>query len=107
MPLILFSRAFFPSGSFFVVACLGLLFGGNLGNGLDRWVRGYVVDFVDVGIGGLRWYTFNIADASFVVGVIALVFAMLFLSRRSRRRRRGRPVRSTRRGDSGGATPSR
>ena len=32
-----------------------------------------------MGIGNLRWYTYNIADACFVVGVIALVFAMLFL----------------------------
>jgi len=80
VPIIIFSRAFFPSDSLFVRVCLGLLLGGDLGNMADRWMRGYVVDFVDVGIGGLRWYTFNIADACFVVGVIGLVFAMLFLS---------------------------
>ena len=78
-PIILFSRAYFPSDSWFVRVCIGLLFGGDLGNMADRWLRGYVVDFIDMGIGGLRWYTYNIADACFVVGVIALVFAMLFL----------------------------
>lgn len=78
-PIILFSRAYFPSDSWFVRVCIGLLFGGDLGNMADRWLRGYVVDFIDMGIGGLRWYTYNIADACFVVGVIALIFAMIFL----------------------------
>ena len=78
-PIILFSRAYFPSDSWFIRICIGLLFGGDLGNMTDRWLRGYVVDFIDMGIGSLRWYTYNIADACFVVGVIALIFAMLFL----------------------------
>lgn len=78
-PIILFSRAYFPSDSPFVRVCIGLLFGGDLGNMADRWLRGYVVDWIDMGIGNLRWYTYNIADACFVVGVIALIFAMLFL----------------------------
>lgn len=79
VPLILFSRALFPSDSAFVRVSLGLLFGGNLGNLADRWLRGFVVDFVDMGVGSLRWFTYNIADACFVIGVIALTFAMLFL----------------------------
>ncbi len=78
-PIILFSRAYFPSDRWFVRVCIGLLFGGDLGNMADRWLRGYVVDWIDMGIGNLRWYTYNIADACFVVGVIALIFAMLFL----------------------------
>ena len=41
---------------------LGLLLGGALGNMLDRLRLGYVVDFVDIGIGDLRFYTFNVAD---------------------------------------------
>lgn len=31
-----------------------------------------MVDFIDVGIGNLRWPSFNVADSSFVVGVILL-----------------------------------
>ena len=41
---------------------LGLLLGGALGNMADRFRLGYVVDFVDVGLGGFRFYTFNVAD---------------------------------------------
>ena len=42
---------------------LGLLLGGAIGNMLDRLRLGYVVDFVDVGIGSTRFYTFNVADS--------------------------------------------
>ena len=43
---------------------LGLLLGGALGNMLDRLRLGYVVDFVDAGLGDLRFYTFNVADSA-------------------------------------------
>ena len=43
---------------------LGLLLGGAIGNLIDRIRLGYVVDFVDAGIGDLRWYTFNVADTA-------------------------------------------
>ncbi len=39
---------------------------------VDRLRLGYVVDFVDAGIGDLRFYTFNVADS-------AISFAILFL----------------------------
>ena len=37
---------------------LGLLFGGAIGNFIDRVRLGAVIDFVDMGIGGWRFYTF-------------------------------------------------
>ena len=52
---------------------LGLLLGGALGNVTDRLRLGYVVDFVDIGIGDLRWYTFNVADASISAAIVMLV----------------------------------
>ena len=52
---------------------LGLLLGGALGNLLDRLRLGYVVDFVDAGIGSLRWYTFNIADAAISFAIVLLL----------------------------------
>ena len=58
--------------------CLGGLLGGALGNLTDRLRHGHVVDFVDVGIGDLRWPAFNVADSAFVVGVIALSIYVLF-----------------------------
>jgi signal peptidase II len=52
---------------------LGLLLGGALGNVIDRLRLGYVVDFVDIGVGDLRWYTFNVADAAISTSIVLLV----------------------------------
>ena len=37
-----------------------------------------VVDFIDVGIGPTRFWTFNIADSGITVGAILLILASLF-----------------------------
>jgi signal peptidase II len=52
----------------------GVILGGAVGNLVDR-VRnaGQVIDFIDVGWRGFRWYTFNVADSAVVCGVIALL----------------------------------
>jgi signal peptidase II len=60
---------------------LGLLLGGALGNMLDRLRLGYVVDFVDIGIGDLRWYTFNVADASISCAIALLLLSALLPAR--------------------------
>lgn len=52
---------------------LGLLLGGALGNMTDRFRIGYVVDFVDVGLGDLRFYTFNIADTAISIAILLLL----------------------------------
>ena len=52
---------------------LGLQLGGAAGNLLDRLRLGHVIDFVDIGI----WPTFNVADASIVIGMFMLVWAIL------------------------------
>jgi signal peptidase II len=59
---------------------LGLLLGGALGNLIDRLRLGHVVDFVDAGIGGLRWYTFNVADAAISFSILLLLAASLWPS---------------------------
>lgn len=51
----------------------GLLLGGALGNLLDRIRTGAVVDFVQLPLG---WPPFNLADASIVLGVVLLLFAI-------------------------------
>lgn len=61
---------------------LGLLLGGALGNMADRFRIGYVVDFVDIGIGSFRWYTFNVADSA-ISGAILLLLLSAFLAGRS------------------------
>lgn len=56
-----------------IAATLGMQLGGAFGNLVDRVGQGYVVDFVDVGIpGGVRFWSFNVADSSIVVGIIAV-----------------------------------
>lgn len=59
---------------------LGLLLGGAVGNLTDRIRLGYVVDFVDAGIGDLRWYTFNVADAGISFAIILLLAASVWPS---------------------------
>jgi signal peptidase II len=59
----------------YMSVALGLLLGGAIGNLIDRLRLGYVVDFVDAGIGGLRWYTFNVADAAISFAIIFLILA--------------------------------
>ena len=56
---------------------LGLITGGALGNLLDRLrsPRG-VVDFIDIGIGNVRFWTFNLADAGLTVGAMLLVVVL-------------------------------
>ena len=53
---------------------LGLVLGGGVSNNLiDRVRLGSVVDFIDMGIGNTRWYTYNLADAFAVAGVIMIL----------------------------------
>ena len=59
---------------------LGLLLGGALGNLIDRIRLGYVVDFVDAGLGTLRWYTFNVADAAISLSILLLLAASIWPS---------------------------
>jgi signal peptidase II len=58
-------------------AGLALIAAGALGNLIDRLrsPRG-VVDFIDVGVGGWRFWTFNVADMAITLGAMILVVAM-------------------------------
>ena len=56
----------------------GLLLGGAIGNLIDRLRLGYVLDFVDAGVGQLRWFTFNIADAAISTSIVLLILVALF-----------------------------
>ena len=57
---------------------LGLLLGGAMGNLIDRIRFGYVIDFVDAGIGTLRFYTFNVADSAISIAILLLILLALF-----------------------------
>ena len=57
---------------------LSLVFGGAIGNYIDRVRFRYVIDFLDFHVGGYSWPAFNVADSAIVGGVgilLALEFA--------------------------------
>lgn len=62
-----------PRGDIAEASALGLVAGGALGNLIDRLrsARG-VVDFIDVGTAGWRFWTFNVADIGIVAGAVLL-----------------------------------
>jgi signal peptidase II len=67
-----------------IAGTLGMQLGGAFGNLVDRVTQGYVVDFIDVGIpNGPRFWSFNVADSSIVVGIFLVTF-LLWLSERQR-----------------------
>jgi signal peptidase II len=71
------------SNSSLVSATLGMQLGGAFGNLLDRVAQGYVVDFVDVGVGDIRFWAFNVADSSIVVGIILVTAALWYEEHRT------------------------
>ncbi len=64
--------------SLYLSIALGLLLGGAVGNLADRLRLGYVIDFVDIGLGSLRFYTFNLGDSAITVAILMLIAAALF-----------------------------
>lgn len=59
---------------------LALLFGGAVGNLIDRLARGYVVDFFDAYWGPYHWPTFNVADTAICVGAALVVLGVAVLA---------------------------
>jgi signal peptidase II len=62
-----------------LIAALGLICGGAVGNLIDRMWRGKVIDFllVDLGVWPFNpWPVFNVADAALVAGAILMALAM-------------------------------
>ena len=74
--LFLMYRRTRPEAALRAVA-LALVAGGALGNLLDRLrsTRG-VVDFIDLGLGDFRFYTFNLADLGVTIGALLLALVL-------------------------------
>jgi signal peptidase II len=68
---------------------LGLAWGGAAGNLIDRIRHSHgVVDFIDIGVGDVRFWTFNVADSAVTVGAILLGSVLLQEDRQQQRERR-------------------
>ena len=67
------------------VLALGLASGGAAGNLIDRLRPGSrgVVDFIDIGVGDVRFWTFNVADSAVTVGALMLAWVLWREDRRA------------------------
>jgi signal peptidase II len=69
------------SRTLLATVALGMIIGGAIGNALDRFVYGAVVDFalfhVQIAGNTFNWYVFNLADVAIVAGVAALLYDSL------------------------------
>jgi signal peptidase II len=66
------------SRTLLATVALGLIIGGAIGNAIDRFAYGAVLDFalfhLQIGGNTFNWYVFNLADAAIVAGVAALLY---------------------------------
>ena len=65
-------------------AAISLILGGAVGNVIDRLLRGFVVDFIQVHHAGWTFPSFNVADSAITLGAVLLVLDELLRVRRGR-----------------------
>lgn len=64
-------------GDWVRILALGLAWGGAAGNLIDRFRSPLgVVDFIDIGFGDVRFWTFNVADSAVTVGALVLAWVL-------------------------------
>ena len=66
-----------PRTHSFLATGFALIFGGAIGNLIDRIRFGIVVDFLDVYVGKYHWPAFNIADSAITAGIFIFLFHLL------------------------------
>tara|TARA_B100000963_G_C22422347_1_gene578230 strand:- start:3 stop:467 length:465 start_codon:yes stop_codon:yes gene_type:complete len=59
------------------IISLSLILGGALGNGYDRLVNGYVIDFIDIYIDKYHWPAFNFADSFITIGAVIFLIQII------------------------------
>lgn len=60
-----------------MITALSLVLGGAIGNLIDRFWHGEVIDFLDVYWSGYHWPAFNVADSCITIGVALTLFYLL------------------------------
>jgi signal peptidase II len=68
------------------LVAIALIAGGALGNLVDRLRTEHgVIDFIDIGLGSLRWPVFNVADMAVTTGAVVLALSLWREERRGRK----------------------
>ena len=49
--------------------------GGTIGNGIDRIIKGYVIDFINLNL--INFPVFNVADISINIGLIIFIYGLI------------------------------
>jgi len=78
MSMVLWLARGLRAGQKIECVALALIFGGALGNVVDRLRLGEVIDFIDLHYRGLHWPAFNVADSAISTGVVILLWRLLF-----------------------------
>ncbi len=74
--LILYYLIAHKVGDLLLLLPLGLILAGALGNMVDRFRFGEVIDFLDFSLGAYHWPAFNVADMAISIGAAILVVEM-------------------------------
>ncbi len=61
---------------------ISLIFGGAVGNLIDRIMLGKVIDFIDFYVGTWHWPAFNVADSALTVGIGLFIISTLIQTRK-------------------------
>jgi len=61
-----------------IIFSLSLIFGGAVGNLIDRIRFGAVIDFLDFYIGSWHWPAFNVADSAITIGAFLMLWQIIF-----------------------------
>jgi signal peptidase II len=66
----------------FTLTTVALIFGGAIGNLIDRIAWRYVIDFIDFRV----WPAFNVADSALTIGVLAFVIYQLRKEKKAKKK---------------------
>ncbi len=61
----------------FVSLGMSMILGGAIGNLIDRFMYGKVIDFLDFYIGRYHWPTFNLGDTFITIGIVCIFFELI------------------------------
>jgi signal peptidase II len=62
---------------------LTLFVAGGASNWLDRLIRGFVIDFLNIGVGPVRTGIFNVADVAIMTGAALMLLAEIQSARKT------------------------